>query len=78
VGGARHCRVPLVRAAITTAAGRFARYRLTCDRLGVAPEHVVFLDDRTDFVEGALETGMRSILYEDNDQAIAELEAALR
>jgi hypothetical protein len=29
-------------------------------------------------VEGALETGMRSILYEDNDQAIADLEAALR
>jgi epoxide hydrolase-like predicted phosphatase len=53
-------------------------YRLTCDRLDVAPEHVVFVDDRADFVEGALATGMRSILYEDNDQAIADLEAALR
>jgi FMN phosphatase YigB (HAD superfamily) len=39
---------------------------------------VVFLDDRADFVEGALETGMRAILYEDNDQALADLEAALR
>jgi FMN phosphatase YigB (HAD superfamily) len=39
-------------------------YRLTCDRL--------------DFVEGALETGMRAILYEDNDQAFGDLEAALR
>lgn len=53
-------------------------YRLTCERLGVRPEHVVFLDDRADFVAGALETGMRAILYEDNDQAIADLEAALR
>ena len=53
-------------------------YRLTCDRLGVRPEQAVFLDDQPDFVEGALETGMRAILFEDNDQAIAELEAALR
>ena len=53
-------------------------YRLTCDRLGVLPKHVVFLDDRADFVQGALDTGMRAILYEDNDQAIADLEAALR
>jgi epoxide hydrolase-like predicted phosphatase len=53
-------------------------YRLTCDRLGVRPEQAVFLDDRPDFVEGALETGMRAILYEDNDQAFGDLEAALR
>jgi epoxide hydrolase-like predicted phosphatase len=53
-------------------------YRLTCERLGVGPEHVVFLDDRADFVAGALEAGMRAILYEDNDQAVADLEAALR
>jgi epoxide hydrolase-like predicted phosphatase len=53
-------------------------YRLTCERLGVRPEHVVFLDDRADFVAGALEAGMRAILYEDNYQAVADLEAALR
>jgi HAD superfamily hydrolase (TIGR01509 family) len=53
-------------------------YLLTCDRLGVRPEQAVFLDDRPDFVEGALETGMRAILYEDNDQAFGDLEAALR
>jgi epoxide hydrolase-like predicted phosphatase len=53
-------------------------YQLTCERLGVRPEQVVFLDDRADFVDGALETGMRAILYEDNDQAFADLEAALR
>jgi epoxide hydrolase-like predicted phosphatase len=53
-------------------------YQLTCERLGVRPEQVVFLDDRADFVDGALETGMRAILYEDNDQAFGDLEAALR
>jgi epoxide hydrolase-like predicted phosphatase len=53
-------------------------YRLTSERLGVRPEQVVFLDDRPDFVDGALETGMRAILYEDNDQAFGDLEAALR
>ena len=53
-------------------------YQLTCERLGVRPDQAVFLDDRADFVDGALETGMRSILYEDNDQAIADLEGALR
>ena len=53
-------------------------YRLTCERLGVRPEQAVFLDDQADFVDGALETGMRAILYEDNDQAFGDLEAALR
>jgi epoxide hydrolase-like predicted phosphatase len=53
-------------------------YRLTCERLGVRPEHAVFLDDRAECVDGALQTGMRAILYEDNEQAIADLEAALR
>ena len=53
-------------------------YRLTCAKLGVRPGQVVFLDDRADFVAGALETGMRAILYEDNYQAIADLDDALR
>jgi len=53
-------------------------YRLTCERLGVRPKQAVFLDDQADFVDGALETGMRAILYEDNDQAFGDLEAALR
>src|SRR3982074_266220 len=52
-------------------------YRLTCDRLGVRPEQVVFLDDRPDFVEAALEAGITPILFQDNEQAIADIEARL-
>jgi FMN phosphatase YigB (HAD superfamily) len=52
-------------------------YQLTCDRLGVRPEQVIFLDDRVEFVEAALNAGIRAILFEDNDQAIADIEARL-
>ena len=52
-------------------------YQLTCDRLGVRPEEVIFLDDRAECVEAALDAGMRGILFEDNDQAVADIEAAL-
>lgn len=52
-------------------------YQLTCDRLAVRPEQMIFLDDRADFVEAALDTGINAILYHDNDQAMADLEAAL-
>jgi putative hydrolase of the HAD superfamily len=52
-------------------------YRLACDRLGVRPEQVVFLDDRPDFVEAALEAGITAILFQDNEQAIADIEARL-
>jgi HAD superfamily hydrolase (TIGR01509 family) len=53
-------------------------YQLACDRLAVRPEQVVFLDDRPDFVEAALEAGITAILFQDNEQAIADIEARLR
>jgi putative hydrolase of the HAD superfamily len=52
-------------------------YHLTCDRLGVRPEQMIFLDDQADLVEAALDAGIRAILFEDNDQAIADIDAAL-
>ena len=52
-------------------------YHLTCDRLGVRPEQMIFLDDQAELVEAALDAGIRAILFEDNDQAIADIEAAL-
>jgi FMN phosphatase YigB (HAD superfamily) len=42
-----------------------------------APEQMIFLDDRAEFVEPALEAGIRAILYKDNAQALADIEAAL-
>jgi len=53
-------------------------YRLTCDRLGVLPEQMIFLDDQPQFVDAALEAGIVAILYQDNEQAIADINARLR
>lgn len=53
-------------------------YRLTCGRLGVRPAEAVFLDDAEPAVDGARAVGMRAVLFEDNAQAIAEVEALLR
>jgi epoxide hydrolase-like predicted phosphatase len=52
-------------------------YQLTCDRLGVRRQQAIFLDDRAEFVEAALDAGIQGILFEDNEQAIADIEAAL-
>jgi len=50
-------------------------FRATVDRLGVAPEHIVFLDDRAENVRGAEAAGLRAIHYTGTDQlsALADL-----
>jgi epoxide hydrolase-like predicted phosphatase len=53
-------------------------YRLACERLGVRPEEMVFVDDTELMVEGARAVGLQTVLFEDNAQAIAEIEACLR
>jgi len=45
--------------------------------LGVAAEHVVFLDDLGINLKPAREMGMTTIKVLDGDQAIADLEAVL-
>jgi len=50
-------------------------YRHTCDLLGVAPEHCVYLDDLGINLKPARAMGMRTIKVGDPDRAIAELEA---
>ncbi|ONH56227.1 hydrolase [Frankia sp. CcI49] len=52
-------------------------YALTCERLGVAPDDVVFLDDTPAAVEGARVAGWHGVLFRDTAQAIAEVEAYL-
>jgi putative hydrolase of the HAD superfamily len=44
-------------------------YRVACNRLGVAVEAVVLLDDAQENVDGALAIGMNAILFENNRQA---------
>ena len=55
-----------------------AIYRLTCDRLGVAPERCAFVDDVEVNCTAAAELGMAAVWFRDTPQAIADLRAALR
>ncbi|MCY4214011.1 MAG: HAD-IA family hydrolase [Gammaproteobacteria bacterium] len=48
-------------------------YRLTCDRLGVAPDACAFLDDLGVNLKPARQLGMRTIKVVVEDQAIREL-----
>jgi putative hydrolase of the HAD superfamily len=52
-------------------------YRLACDRLGVLPEHSVYLDDLGINLKPARELGMQTIKVVSEDQAIADLERVL-
>jgi epoxide hydrolase-like predicted phosphatase len=52
-------------------------YRIVCQRLNIAPEAAVFLDDLQENIDGALNIGMNAIRFDDNAQAISELEALL-
>ena len=52
-------------------------YELICTRLNVAPEEMVFLDDVDVCVAGARDAGIHAVRYQDNAQAIAEIEKVL-
>ncbi len=52
-------------------------YELTCERLGVAPQRCVFIDDIEVNIDAARELGMTAVHFHDAEQAIAEVAAAL-
>jgi putative hydrolase of the HAD superfamily len=52
-------------------------YALTCERLRVEPARLVFLDDSERCVEGARQAGIHAVLYQDNAQAVGDIEALL-
>jgi epoxide hydrolase-like predicted phosphatase len=54
-----------------------ASYALACERLGVSPAQVVFLDDYEPYVTGARLAGIHAVLYRDNAQAIGDMEKLL-
>jgi putative hydrolase of the HAD superfamily len=54
-----------------------AIYRLAADRLGLAPQECVFVDDLAPNVRGAAEVGMVGVHYTDHGRAVAELEELL-
>lgn len=52
-------------------------YELTLDRLGLPAEACLFIDDLEPNIEGARKAGMTAVHFRDNEQAIAEIRAAL-
>jgi len=52
-------------------------YLLACERLGVHPEEVIFIDDREQCVAGAQQVSMKALLFNDTAQIISEVQACL-
>jgi putative hydrolase of the HAD superfamily len=52
-------------------------YELTLERIGMPAEACLFVDDLTTNCEAAREIGMTAVRFRDNEQAIAEIRAAL-
>lgn len=54
-----------------------AVYALATQRLGVAPDEIVFLDDSVSAVSGARQAGWHAVLHTDTPTSIGELERLL-
>jgi putative hydrolase of the HAD superfamily len=52
-------------------------YELTLERIGMPAESCLFVDDLPHNCEGARKAGMSAVHFRDNEQAIAEIRAAL-
>jgi putative hydrolase of the HAD superfamily len=52
-------------------------YELTCQRLGVLPEEMLFLDDNLENIEAARALGIHAIHCQETEQAIADVQACL-
>jgi putative hydrolase of the HAD superfamily len=52
-------------------------YHLALERIDVKPGEAVFLDDMRENVEAARHVGLRAVLYQNNRQAIADVQAQL-
>jgi len=52
-------------------------YEITVERLGLAPQACLFIDDMELNCEAARELGFRAVHFRDNEQAIGEIRAAL-
>jgi HAD superfamily hydrolase (TIGR01509 family) len=52
-------------------------FDMTCRRLGVPTVHAVFVDDIELYVEAARKLGMHGVLFQNNEQVAAEIDAWL-
>lgn len=53
-------------------------FTFTTDKLGLAPEDCIFVDDHPGHLKTAREVGMRTVLHKDPEGTIAELEELLQ
>lgn len=52
-------------------------YLLALERIAVAPDEAVFVDDAPENVEAAIAVGLRALRFEDPDQTLGELQRVL-
>lgn len=52
-------------------------YRLTCDRLGVAPDEALMVDDEERYIAAAEALGMRGVRFTETAETLARIRAAL-
>ncbi len=52
-------------------------YELTAQRLGLAPEDCVMVDDTESFCEGARTVGMEAVLFRSTEQALRDLDTLI-
>ena len=52
-------------------------YEMVLEKLGIAPEETVFVDDSIENIESARKLGMHGIYFQDKDVAMAELKKVL-
>jgi putative hydrolase of the HAD superfamily len=52
-------------------------FYLVCQRLGLPPQDVIFVDDQPVFCQAAAEAGMQSVIYISNQQVIKEVNAII-
>ena len=52
-------------------------YELTLERISEPAESCLFIDDVLVNIEGARKAGLNAVHFQDNEQAIAEIRAAL-
>jgi putative hydrolase of the HAD superfamily len=53
-------------------------YALTCERLNLKPEEIIFVDDVEVNIEGARAFGMHGILFKDNSQTIGDIKGLIK
>lgn len=53
-------------------------FTLACERLGLQPNEIIFVDDHADVYASAVEMGMHCFEIKDNAQIIADIERCIR